>query len=369
MQRLDDIKKRRVIDHAVELGMEGRKKSGVRKMHLLSAVAVVFIGFIVYGFTFSAWAQRIPDADGIFELHALLEYEQRGVVWPLLGHLQEFVSEVDLSGELGRSVITIEEVVFDGTRLFFGYTIEGNINSSRSDRIDIENLGFIVDGEEVQCLDQSDAGGWGARPSIFHRISNNEYIGVFTIYFDTHFGLVDNGIVHFDVIFDNDSWHVSFPIERIVLEEIVINETFSYDGFEMTVTYLLDTPSGMMMYYEGIFPIGYGHDLWIENGEVRTSQNAEMTFRVHDNLGNEWYNFQINGGGFQESDLGTTIITGVNGWIGIAADAPWADEKMIDPQNADYLIITPYVRILGSNERTIREIILGEIRINLPLSN
>ena len=365
MERLNDFEKKQMKDFIIEQGFEGRKSSGRWKKQLVVAAAVIMIGIPALGAAFPAWGQRIPIVGGVFEEHGAFVYENLGQIWPTIAELQEFSTEVNLSGELGSVVITIEESVFDGKRLSFSYTIEGNRNLGSYPQIDIENLGLLVDGE-----DQQDGAGWGFRPSVLQRVSRNEYIGVSTIYFSNLLGVIDNGVVHFDVIFNNRSWHAAFPIERVDLENIVINETFNNDGFEITIISVLNTPSGMVMHYRYELPVGYGLDFLVENGEIRTEQNAEMKFRIQDDLGNEWA--RIFGSVESEwigTDLRTSVTSNYVGWLDFSDVTRRGEGSYYAEGNyhaaANYLIITPYIGVLDEGVM-IREVILGEIRIDLP---
>ena len=350
MEKLTDIEKKQMKDFITEQGFAGRQTVGVWKKQLVAVVAVVMIGILAFGFTFPAWGQYLPFVGRIFEVFehphgAIIEFD----------HLQEFVTEVNLSGSIGNAEVTIQDIVFDGKKLYFTYTIESSRRSIRNTQIDIRNLRLFVDGEDVQA-DK----GWGLRPGSLLKVSENEYISIAVIYFSNFLGVIDNGEVYFDVELTRGSdeiWSVSFPIERVDVAHTVLNETFASDGFEMTITSILNAPSGILMHFLYEMPVGYGLDFDVYD-------NATVIFRILDDLGNE-----IEAVGSGEGELGRDIVTRHAGWLDFTDLMTPSTENgygsaQIHPE-ASQLTIIPYVLIHDGAYVGIREVILGEIVIEL----
>ena len=345
MQRLDDIKKKKAINYAVEIGMAGRKKSGMWKQQLIAIAAVVMIA----GFTFPAWGQNIPFVGRIFEA---FEHPHGGIVD--FGHLQEFATDVNLSGNIGNVEMIIQDVVFDGRKLYFTYTIESSSRSIRNFQIDITDLGLIIDGEEVQANKC-----WGLRPGALQQVSGNEYMSVATIYFADSLGMIDHGDVHFNVVlingeghsFNSGSWSVSFPIERVDTGHTYINEVLADEGIEMLIMSTLNTPSGLVMRYFFEMPVG-------DNSEFSEAADVTVIFRILDDLENE-----IEAVGGSEGWLDGSSALSHADWL---VHFGWLDFTGVHPE-ARRLVVRPYVFIYDEDDVRIREVTLGEIEIEIEL--
>lgn len=350
MQRLDDIKKQRIIDNAVRIGLAGRKSSGAWKKQLIAAAAAVIIGLPVLGLTFPALAEQIPVIGRIFAAFEDVEGERH------LAHfleLQELANDVGLLIDLGDAIITIEQSVFDGRMLYFTYTVESDDRLVRNYQIDVRDLGLTIDGKEIPIE------GFGVIPRVLQQVSGNKYIGVASIDFDPALGVIDSGEIHFNInlidnediifggeltVFEAENFPVSFPIKRVGSDRVVINETLTNDGVEMTITSLLNAPSGLLLHY--LYEVPAERNIF----DPRTEEIA-MSFRMTDNLGNEYYAH-----GFLEE-------VGRAGWL-----------RLLDPshpifsEEASYLTITPHLIITSryTIELEERKVILGEISIELP---
>ena len=141
MQRLDDIKKKRVIDSAIEVGMAGRKNSNVWQKRFVAAAAVVMIGIPVLGFTFPALAQHIPIIGGIFGREDLHQQER-------FVEMADDVLEIGQTQEQDGFAVTLSEVFIDGGRMYVAYHIEsteGRLLGTENEIADLEDQGLAND--------------------------------------------------------------------------------------------------------------------------------------------------------------------------------------------------------------------------------
>ncbi|MCL2559629.1 MAG: DUF4179 domain-containing protein [Turicibacter sp.] len=277
MQRLDEVKKQRVIESAVELGMAERvRSSGSWKKQLVAVAAAIVIGLPMFGFAFPSLAQHIPIIRGIFDLVGDSEYHVVEFT-----RLQDFAQEVAISGEALGMYVTIEEAVFDGQVLYFAYTIESDRELEEHFYFTIRDLGLRVAGVEVH----GDRG-WGASPGILERISEHTYVTVGSIYFPTFDEPIENAEVHFRL----GHWHVVFPIESVGGEMTVLQAaTVTYDGFEAAITNAMFSPLSATLHFSFEVAPGYytytGWDFFAYPEEAERRE-ANVWFSIRDDLGN-----------------------------------------------------------------------------------
>ena len=353
---LNDLEEQQAIDEIVNKGFVGRKGAGGWKKQLVAVVAVVMIGIPIFGMAFPALAQQIPIIGRIF---AMIESDYED-----FSRLEEFSHEVNITGEVNGMSITIEETVFDGQTVYFTYIVESDSALGDNFHFNISDLGLKVDGIEVHGNR-----GWGASPGVLQQVSDYTHIAVGSVSFPSFYEQIENAMVHFRM----SGWNVSFPIEVVEGEIISLNETVSVDGFEATITNVTILPIGTTLHFSYEMAPGYytyvDWDFFVYSDETERLE-AEMRFRVRDDLGNVYEEWEMMGShdGYQG-----------DGWIRF--------KEVLHP-NASALIVTPYMHIthwqLGSwefrGESSIgaeeviagggsvehREVVLEEIVISLP---
>ena len=309
MQRLDDIKKKSVIDNAVEIGLAGKKSSGGWKRHSVVAAAVILIGIPMFGFAFPAIAAHIPR---IFELF-YVDGDNRAA------RLQDFAQEVRITGESNDMSIMIEEFVFDGQTVYFSYIVESENALRDGFSFLMRDVGLRVDGVEVYP-----DGGVSGSSGFLQRVYENTYIAVGSITFPGFHENLENAEVHFRL----GSWHVAFPIERVESDILLVDETVGNEDFEVTVTQAMISPLGATVHFSyTISPYysGLDWDFFVYSDETEGSE-ANIAFRIRDDLGT-YVNWQ---GSFN------CINDDCNGWIQL--------QEELHP-DASELIITPYVNV------------------------
>jgi len=148
MERLDDLKKRKIINNAVELGLEGRKKRVVWPRNVAVAAASVIIGIPVFGYTFPALAEHIPLIGSIFsrteDMQDLSDYAM-------------LINEIQVADGVS---FTLNEALFDGRNVLLTYLVESE-RPIRSEELEEDyhfgmrpyhldsTFKLLVDGEEV----------------------------------------------------------------------------------------------------------------------------------------------------------------------------------------------------------------------------
>jgi len=117
MQRLDDMKKRRVIDNAIEIGMAERRKTGVWKRYAMVAAAVIIIGIPAFGFSFPALAQHIPI---IGELFAVGEFATEGFEVTIDDSPEILINDLTVLPEVNINDLTISPTT---TRFYYSIAL------------------------------------------------------------------------------------------------------------------------------------------------------------------------------------------------------------------------------------------------------
>ena len=102
MDKLTTFEKQQMKGFIIEQGFEGRKATGRLKKQIIAVAAAVLIGIPAFGFTFPAIAANIPRIFDLFYTDEVFQTDR----------LQEFAQEVNITGEVNRMSISIEEAVF-----------------------------------------------------------------------------------------------------------------------------------------------------------------------------------------------------------------------------------------------------------------
>lgn len=254
-----------------------------RKYTTLAASAALF-SLVILGFSFPSYARQIPIIGGIFEIFDRNEGRETA-------GFQDYAEEVNLTGKIAGMSFTIEETVFDGQIIYFTYVIESERELGEWDALfNTSNLTFYVDG--VDILKNH---GWGSGGGPLQRLSENRYIGVWSIKLPTLPLEVEEGIVGFILEKEMGSrcLQVRFPVERVNNLEISFEErTLATSDFTATLADVRVSPLGSVLYYsyeilnESYF--GYISADMIIYSELREFPVAEFTMKVHDDLGNEY---------------------------------------------------------------------------------
>jgi len=342
MQQLDDIKKKSVIDHAVEMGMAGRKKSGGWKKQLIALAAVVMIGIPVLGFTFPALAQHIPIIGGIFERVDLHEQDR------LVG-LAEYATTIDAHQYSDGVSITLSEAFFDGEQIYLTYLIESSRDLSNAGfQADFffSDFGLIADGVGVSV---SSAG----VDINYQAIDDNSFVLIFVyspsflstditlaneLEFYMNLGhLTTYGIREYrdrtnpEYILAEGPWNFRVVLELIGRDRIIVDRNITYGDFELNIYDITISPAGMMTmsysYRTQIAPLGQ------DDLEV-------MWMMLHWDVKDDVGNWLMAGGTTDSSSDGEGWV--VRGYKGL-----------MSPRNgAQYLVVTPIIYIW--NEATTR---------------
>jgi len=314
MDRLDDIKKQRIINNAVELGLAGRGKSVVWPRKLAVVAASIIIGISVFGYTFPALAQHIPIIGGIFEredLHGMQRFNSIG----------DLVGVVAISAESNGVTVTIEEAVFDGYSVYFTFAIDGIVADGRLAPV-TSDFRMLVDGQEVEV--DTELMVWVGEEDTFvgtgiirsmERLEEVSAAEV-TIYF-TDFYAYDSEWELYSAATGN--WDFRFSVDVVEYERVVVDQSSSREGFELIIDEIVLTPVTTRLYVSGVVPTG----------------ESPATFG--DTLG-----LAIEGRWGLRDDLGNTYrsVTGGGGEVRGRYFNMWYTLEAIHP-DASYLIVTP----------------------------
>ncbi|MCL2559986.1 MAG: DUF4179 domain-containing protein [Turicibacter sp.] len=253
---LNEVDEKQAIDRIVALGLEGRKRASTWKQRLVIDVAAVVIGLLFFGLTFPALAQHIPLIGGLFERADLHESER------MLGLAEDATVIGEMYVSDGVSV-TLSELFFDGDEIYVAFLVESKhaVNNPSfglvTNRLDSVNL--IVDGREI-AVDE------GIRWRDFVMIDEYSFLMMLMIYpmmteevffagglpetddielfLSFSYLMTEIGYGHHTVA--AGPWHFQVPMEIVERDQLVIDQTISYDGFELiTLTDVTFSPAGM----------------------------------------------------------------------------------------------------------------------------
>jgi len=393
----NELEVREEIRAIIDKGLIKEEKSYLRRNGLVAAAAVLVL--LVLAFAFPGYASQIPIIGGIFEIFengwrdfsplqdiahdvsdkaAITEIpKDNSRIYILEDGMIKIEHEdgsVTIMDDVIRNVIdetdgmslTIKEVVFDGQTVYFTYHVETNRALRDDHRFELSSPELWVDGVDLMQYQ-----GFSASSGQLQRISEHNYIaiGEFT------FPPFDENVKYADLYFILGNWRVGFPIERIASAASQVGETVSNEGFEATVTQVLISEIGGMIFYDYILPIEYGWLHWefFTESPVPEGKEAYFGIRVIDDLGNEL------DGGMSSTGIGDE-------------DGHWGRGTLtlLEPLHPDAteLIITPFMYvhhwylgdwrhngigsvgeeevIAGGGSVETREVILGEIVVPLP---
>jgi len=149
MQRLDEFRKKKVIDKAVELGLEGRKKDVMWKKQLkltgIAAVAILGIGFATL-MTFPALAQHVPIIGEFFDRNNEAAEWKDSIIKEVLGDRIEtddlaITIETHFAYEWQAYNTTAEEVV----NSFINFVSIWHEDCNKNPLIDFEGTRFELE--------------------------------------------------------------------------------------------------------------------------------------------------------------------------------------------------------------------------------
>ena len=311
MQRLDDIKKKRVIDSAVEQGLAGRQPLGRWKKQLMTAVAMIAIGFPIFGFTFPAVAQHLPIIGGIFEredLHGMGRFNSMG----------DLVGVVAISAESNGVTVTMEEAIFDGHSVYFTFRIDGIVADGRLAPVE-SGFRMLVDGQEVET--DTELMVWVG--------DEDEFIGTGIIRSLEQLGDVSAAEVMIDFtdfyahnsewelyLAATGNWDFRFSVDVIEYERLMVDQSSFAEGFEVTINEVMLSPATTRLYVSVVVPTGDG---------PTTAGDSHGWGRhvIRDNLGNTY-----------------DMLSGSFGEVRGRYFDGWYTLEPIHP-DASYLILTP----------------------------
>ena len=335
MDQLTILEKQQMKGFILEQGFEGRKSSGGWKKRLIAVAAVILIGIPAFGVAFPAIAANIPIIGSIFEREELHD-------WPRLTELYEFASEVGVSVEDDGIAITINEVFFDGRRVYLSYVIEADRDLGEWIALAEGEIGLMIDGEHV-------SGGFGIGHA--ERLEGNIYVGV------TSFtsGKLPSDIYNVEIFLyisqlyrgegdpiASGNWNFRFPVEVVDHKMFEVNQTVYYEGFEVTIYELMLSLTTTYFYFSTSTPMA----MYMTDGN---EFSADIEWEISDDLG---YVYELFGGVMETGD--ERFVEGM-----------W-ELGGIDP-NASSLIITPVGIIVEWNYDDERDYV-GTVyeRIDLP---
>jgi len=391
----DEGEVRQEIRAIIEKGLIKEKKSNLRR-NVFAAAAVALVLLLGLGFAFPSYASQIPLIGGIFgmfenewrdysplqdvahhvgnEVDIIELPEDITTMYTLADGTIKTVNETDGTVRISCSVnpyvinetdgmsLTIKEVVFDGQTVYFTYLVETDRELGDYYHFETSRPELWVDG--VNLMEYQ---GFASSPGDLQRISRHNYIAVGSFVFP----IFDEDVEYADLYFRLGNWRVGFPIERIDSEVIQVNETVSNEGFETTVTQVLISQIGGVIYYHFTKPIEYAGLGWdfFTRSPVPEGKEAIFEIRISDDLGNEYE-------------------WGRHGEVGV--DWGSGTLNLLEPlhEEATELIITPFMYvnrwylgdwrytrgisvgyeevIAGGGSLETREVILGEIVVPLP---
>ena len=282
MQRLDDIKKKRVIDNAVEMGMARRKKSGGRMRRLIVAAAVVMIGLPVFGLAFPTVAANIPIIGGLFDrvdLHGTDRYTR----------LSEYVNPIDEIQYADGFSITLSESFFDGERIYLTFLVEGDRDFVNEDKVTFVPSHIRIVFDDVEIIQIS------STPEVYPGMDNYSQIIILSIgtphhsLADVHTAEVNLTIMELvesnvdqERVIASGPWNFRAPIVNVGSDHIDVNQTVYYEDFEVTVYSVAVSSGGMRMWFSYIVPYHYAFESVGFEGVT-----ASIGFRVMDDVDNE----------------------------------------------------------------------------------
>jgi len=297
----------------MDKGLIQEKRSNLRQ-NTLTAVATVLLSLLVLGFAFPGYASQVPFIGGIFGMfenphrdYSLLQEVANKVgnevsivglpdaditVSILEDGMIEIVNETDgtitimdriihnVVNETDGMSVTIKEVVFDGQVVYFAYHVETDRALEVDEHFRISSPELWVDGVDV-IEDQ----GYGGSPGALQRISEHNYIAIGILWLPVLYEIVE----YADLYFTLGNWRVGFPIEKINSEIILLNETVHNESFEATVTRVMTSPIGGLVYFSYVQPPEYASLGWefFVSSPVPDGVEANFGIMIRDNLGNE----------------------------------------------------------------------------------
>jgi len=402
-----ELEVKQEIKSIVDRGLVKDVKSNVKRNTLVAAAAVIFVSLFALGFAFPGYASQIPLIGGIFgmfDAHHHRDYSAlQGVahdvsdvvnIVELLdanltvniledglieiinergdivksGDLQDWIDSVILDTE--GMLLTINDVVFDGQNVYFTYHITTERMLSENSFFEMSAIELWVDGVNV-----IDSEGFGVSPGILQRISENNYIAVATIFLPAFSEIVE----YADLYFTLGTWQVELPIELTEVEVIEVNETINYELFEATVTRVLISQIGGVIYYHYSMPIEYGWLEWEFFRGLLDPRGSQATLQPNfrDDLGNEydWESLTTSwdGGSHargsitireplhpEASELIITLLMDINDWY----LGDWRDPSDSGVCGVSLHDCEEFRAAGGSAEH--RQVIIGEIIVPLP---
>ena len=356
MESIGQINPKYVESAEKQVNITKIKPRSWKKYTALAASAALF-SLVILGFSFPSYASQIPIIGGIFEI-----FDRNGDIDT--GRLQGFAQEVNLTGEVGGMPFTIEEAVFDGQVLYFTYVIESEVKLGEWDALfNVRNLTFHVGREDI-LRDL----GWGSGSGPLQQLTENTYIGVWSITLPSLPVEVESGTIGFIMEREvgSECFQVSFPVERVNnIETSFVEKTVANSDFTATLLDVRVSPVGTAIYFSYQILneryLGYVSEDMILNSGTREFPVAGLNIRVHDELGNEYI---LGMGSCEVEEYGRSTI----GWI-----------QFIQPihEDANTLIVTLSMIIAywdlgdwqcdGSEEHISKETIIaggGSVEIN-----
>ena len=325
MEILTEIEEKMEIRKVVDEIVKGKNTARLWKRNILVAAAVVMIGIPAFGFTFPALAQHIPIIGGLFAREDIHQNEG-------LAALDNYSSVIDQTQTVDGISITLEEVYFDGGRIYAAFLLE----SEAPIRSDIDFFNWpqaFIDGREVAV----NSSGFESHKIDDYTVmlvqmflvdgtfTGSEQIDVEinidTLSFETgNYSVLECGGVRMEreVIATGD-WSFNFPVIATASEIVEVNQVFQYEGVDITLERIVISPVAMRLYYsiESELPrflfvecdgencvLLYGNENERRFGSVVWSVEDESGERIEERYGGGSRSWRDNGVYFESGDIG-----------------------------------------------------------------
>lgn len=241
------------------------------------AAAVLMLSLVTFSVSFPALAAQLPILGSVF---SLFQEESQ-----LVNDFGNYTTEIGMTKESNGVKITVTDAVYDGESVSVSFTME-------SDRDLGENP--ILQG----MLSIEEYGEWNHMMGryMIEKINDNQYAGVSIVYLMTgtkpketihvNYKVRELTIVEDLANYIEGDWEFDFELEPLESETVQLsNLNVTNQGIRVNVSKMTTTPVSNTIY------------LSVETGQelIDKWDHISMSFKVEDNLGNE-YDVLPNGG-------------------------------------------------------------------------